>query len=43
MHSHIASTSLAYKGLDGVPVWLSFGIVIVAFIIFGVTQVRKRK
>ncbi|MER6037093.1 hypothetical protein ABT133_24790 [Streptomyces sp. NPDC001835] len=38
-----AETSLAYKGLDGVPLWLLFGIAIVAFIVFGVVQARKKK
>ncbi len=38
-----AATSLAYKGLGGVPLWLLFGIAIVAFIAFGVVQARKKK
>ncbi|GEK01718.1 hypothetical protein ACWER6_18370 [Streptomyces sp. NPDC004009] len=38
-----AETSLAYKGLDGIPLWVLFGIAIVAFIVFGVTQARKKK
>ncbi len=36
-------TLLAYKGLDGIPSWLSFGIVILAFLVFGVAQARKNK
>ncbi|MFJ8053533.1 hypothetical protein [Streptomyces luteogriseus] len=43
MHSPIGSTVLAYKGLDGVPLWLLFGIAILAFVIFGAAQIRKRK
>jgi hypothetical protein len=37
------STVLAYKGLDGVPSWLLFGIAILAFVAFGAAQIRKRK
>ncbi|MFJ8593559.1 hypothetical protein [Streptomyces sp. NPDC093598] len=37
------STVLAYKGLDGIPLWLLFGIAILAFVIFGAAQIRKRK
>ncbi|MEC7054777.1 hypothetical protein RFN57_21155 [Streptomyces violaceochromogenes] len=36
-------TVLAYKGLDGLPLWLLFGIVVLAFVIFGAAQIRKRK
>jgi hypothetical protein len=34
---------LAYRGLDGVPLWLLFGIAILVFVVFGVVQARKRK
>ncbi|MFF7239952.1 hypothetical protein [Streptomyces collinus] len=40
---HSAETSLAYKGLDGVPLWLLFGVAMVAFIVFGVVQARRKK
>ncbi|MEU1042350.1 hypothetical protein ACFYP4_05165 [Streptomyces sp. NPDC005551] len=43
MQSTAASTELAYKGLGGVPLWLLFVIVILAFIAFGVAQARKKK
>ncbi|MEU3861923.1 hypothetical protein AB0F03_31945 [Streptomyces sp. NPDC028722] len=36
-------TVLAYKGMDGVPLWVLFGIAILGFIAFGVAQARKRK
>ncbi|MGW7264903.1 hypothetical protein [Streptomyces sp. NPDC054842] len=43
MRSTAESTVLAYKGLDGVPLWLVFGIAILAFIVFTVAHARKRK
>jgi hypothetical protein len=43
MRSSGTPVTLAYKGLDGVPLWLLFGIAILAFIIFGVVQSRKNK
>ncbi|MET9550791.1 hypothetical protein ABZY36_36660 [Streptomyces sp. NPDC006627] len=43
MLSFADSSELAYKGLDGIPLWLLVGIAIAAFIVFGITQARKRK
>ncbi|MFF1447712.1 hypothetical protein ACFVYF_06105 [Streptomyces sp. NPDC058274] len=43
MQSTAASNVLAYKGLDGVPLWLLCGIAILAFIVFGIAQARKKK
>ncbi|MET7595744.1 hypothetical protein ACWERY_06665 [Streptomyces sp. NPDC004082] len=43
MQSTAESTVIAYKGLDGVPLWLVFGIAILAFIALAVAQARKRK
>jgi hypothetical protein len=43
VQSTAAPTVLAYKGLDGVPSWLVFGIVILAFIVLGVAQARKKQ
>ncbi|MEV5440480.1 hypothetical protein AB0K80_31390 [Streptomyces sp. NPDC052682] len=43
MHAHTDSMSLAYKGLDGVHLWLLFGVAILAFVIFGAAQIRKRR
>ncbi|MFC8290209.1 hypothetical protein ACFUJ0_00045 [Streptomyces sp. NPDC057242] len=43
MQSATDTAVLAYKGLDGVPLWLLFGIAILAFVIFGIAQARKRK
>lgn len=37
------ATVLAYKGLDGVPLWLLSGIAVLALVIFGAAQIRKRK
>lgn len=36
------STTLAYKGLDGMPMWILVGIVIVLFVGFAVGK-RKGK
>lgn len=43
MRSSIDSDVLAYKGLDGVPLWVLFGIAVLAFVVIGVVQARKRK
>ncbi len=37
------ATVLAYKGLDGVPLWLLSGIAVLALVIFGAVQIRKRR
>ncbi|MFJ4359050.1 hypothetical protein ACIP25_22590 [Streptomyces massasporeus] len=37
------ATVLAYKGLDGVPLWLLFGIAVLALVILGAARIRKRK
>ncbi|MGV2920213.1 hypothetical protein RMO59_30280 [Streptomyces alfalfae] len=37
------SSELAHKGLDGIPLWLLAGVAVAAFIIFGITQARKRR
>ncbi|MFG2811318.1 hypothetical protein [Streptomyces massasporeus] len=37
------ATVLAYKGLDGVPLWLLSGIAVLSFVIFGAVQIRKRR
>ncbi|MEU7283053.1 hypothetical protein AB0A69_30370 [Streptomyces sp. NPDC045431] len=37
------ASPLAYKGLDGIPLWVLFGIAVLAFVILGVVQARKRK
>ncbi|WP_037670636.1 hypothetical protein [Streptomyces griseus] len=36
------SGMLAYKGMDGIPLWLSFGIVVIAFVAFAVGSRRKK-
>ncbi|MFD3734320.1 hypothetical protein [Streptomyces sp. NPDC058632] len=46
MRSSADPAVLAHKGLDGVPLRLLAGIVIVVFVVFvvfGVAQARKRK
>ncbi|MFB6849464.1 hypothetical protein ACFCXS_32040 [Streptomyces sp. NPDC056373] len=43
MRSSTDATVLAYKGLDGVPLWLLSGIAVLAFVILGATWIRKRK
>ncbi|GGX81114.1 hypothetical protein [Streptomyces fructofermentans] len=43
MRSSAGSTVLAYKGLDGIPLWVLFAVAIAAFVVFGVVQARKRK
>lgn len=35
-------TTLAYKGLDGVPMWILVGIVIVLFVGFAVSKRKGR-
>lgn len=37
-------TVAAYKGFgSGMPDWVAFGIVILAFVVFGIAQARRRK
>lgn len=36
------ATVLAYKGLDGIPLWLLFGIAALALVILGAARLRKR-
>ncbi|MEU0896534.1 hypothetical protein [Streptomyces massasporeus] len=43
MPSTTDATVLAYKGLDGVPLRLLSGIAVLALVIFGAAQIRKRK
>ncbi|MEU1916230.1 hypothetical protein [Streptomyces massasporeus] len=43
MPSTTDATVLAYKGLDGVPLWLLFGIAVLALVILGAARIRKRK
>ncbi|MFI7140067.1 hypothetical protein ACIBQ5_20655 [Streptomyces massasporeus] len=43
MPSTTDATVLAHKGLDGIPLWLLFGIAVLALVIVGAARLRKRR
>lgn len=43
MRSAADKTVMAYKGLDGAPLWLLFGIAVLALVVLAIAQTRKRK